>query len=299
MEDPLVSQIQPHKLLLRSVPCDKLKTAVLEANTFNRKYWLEVAHVWMCEELKGVIPNTNQPLIDDSEEVRMTSEDLASLDKNKELHVQMFVAEQSYRVIDNFDYCVLSPAGKRAETFLKSMLVRIAEHCSFEKNNDAYLHALIKTKLPFRKTFILEPPFQAMNHYYHDEANSIVRPLMIRDGNATFEAIDFSSLSPDSLVSAVALLSEALDGKVPQVAVNTGIHRHSVVPFVLVGTACRWGDLVGLRDHNKLCVPSTEDETPITTIIYHWAKIFSPSLFTALTTPHTLKPGCGLYRFVN
>ena len=300
MDDPLVASVPPHKLILRSVPDQQLKMAVLQANTFNRKYWLEVAHVWMCSALQKVEPATGPiPTVDDTEEYRLTDAMLACLDKNNIVHVEAFVAEQSYRLIDSFSLEWLEPAGQAATDFLKGLLERIAEHCSFEKNNDSYLHAVIKTKIPFRKTVLLEPPFQAINHYFHDQANAIVRPLMVRDGKATYDAVNLSQKTPDSLASAIALLSEALDGKVPQLAVNTGIHRHELVPFALVGSACKWGDQLGLRDGTKLLIPEEQDLFPVTTIVYHWAKRGYPALFTALTIPHTLQPGSGLYRFVH
>ena len=299
MQDPLVEEIPPHKLLLRNIPSDKLKKAVLKANTFNRKYWLEVAHVWMCAYFKNKPGEETRIPELDKEELRLSDTVLNALDKNNEQCVEAFVAEQSYRVIDSYECKVLTPAAEDATTFLNSLLQRISEHCSFEKNNDKYLHALIKTKLPFRKTFILEPPFQAMNHYYHGEANAIIRPLMVRDGKAACDAAVLSVRTPDALASAVALISEALDGKVNQMAVNGEMHRYDIIPFALVGSACRWGDQIGLKVNTTLYITRDNDPFPITTIIFHWAKHFSNHLFQALTTPETLQPGSGLYKFVH
>ena len=67
-----------------------------------------------------------------------------------------------------------------------------------------------------------------MNHYYHGEANAIIRPLM-RDGKTACDAAVLSVRTPDALASAVALISEALDGKVNQMAVNGEMHRYDII----------------------------------------------------------------------
>ena len=270
---------------------------MLRANTFNRKYWLEAGHVWMCKALEKVKPAQTAAVIRDDEQ-RFSDSELATLDRNKEEHVEAFIAEQSYRLIDCFEVQIAKPCPKHVPDRLMLLLERISEHCSFEKNNDSYLHTLLFTKLPARKTMILEPPFRAINHYYYDLANSITRPLMSRDGKATFDAVDLKLRSPESLASAVALLSEVLDGDVPQVAVNSGVHRHELVPFAFVGSACRLGDQLGVRHRDTLVVPAQEDPYPIATIIYQWATRFSPSLLLALDNPAGLKPGTGLYKYV-
>ena len=84
MQDPLVEEIPPHKLLLRNIPSDKLKKAVLKANTFNRKYWLEVAHVWMCAYLKNKPGEETRIPELDKEELRLSDTVLNALDKNNE-----------------------------------------------------------------------------------------------------------------------------------------------------------------------------------------------------------------------
>lgn len=297
MNDPLVQLITPHKLLKRSVPITKLKDAVLAANTFNRKYWLECAHVWMCKHLHGVTPSA-ETIVNLEDDRRLSDADLATLNKNDEKHVEAFVAEISYREIDLFSSFHMEPVTETIQNRLDGLLRQISEHCSFEKNNDAYLHALLKTKIPAKKVFILEPPFRTINEFYYDSANSITRPLMVRDGAATYEAISLGSPSPDSLASAIALLAEALDGKVEQLAVNSGIHRQLITPFAFVGSNCKWGDQIGLRVKDILYFVRPDDKYPIATIIYYWAKNASKDLFNALTCPEALTPGSGLYRFL-
>ena len=251
----------------------------------------------MCKHLERVEPSAQVVSLNDDDR-RFSDSELATLDKTNEAHVEAFVAEISYREIDAFGSFHMNPVDEAIRHQLDSVLLRISEHCSFEKNNDAYLHALLKTKIPAKKIFILEPPFRALNDFYYDSANSITRPLMVRDGSLTYQAIDLSSRDPDSLSSTVALLSEALDGKVDQIAVNSGIHRSKITPFAFVGSSCKWGDQIGLRVDNNLYFLRPDDKNPIATIIYYWAKNTSEHLLLALTSPKALAPGSGLYRFV-
>ncbi len=289
--------VPPHKLIARTVPVKTLERETLKADTFNRKYFLEVGYVWMFKALERVRPA--KQVVKLSDDKRYSDSELATLNKAAVASVEAFIAEKSFRVIDSFKIEPIDECAEEIVLRLETLLLRISEHCSFEKNNDAYLHTMLPSRLPATKTMIREPPFKAINEFFYDAANSIVRPLMIRDGKATFDAVALDSRTPESLISAVALLSEALDGDVPQVAINSGIHREAVVPFAFIGCPVMIGDQIGIRYNEVLYVPSFEDKHAVASIIYKWASLYSTSLFTALNDPAALQPNAGLYKFVH
>lgn len=291
MNDPLVQAVPPKRLLRRAVAVETLAAAALAGNTFNRAYWYEVVHVWMCKALEGVAP---APL---TKTARHTDNELAGLPRDCETSLRIFIAEQSYRSLDRLPVARLPRAPPVVAARLAGLLERIAERCTFEKTNDAYLHTLLAAKLPAAEFVLLEPPFRAVADAYGAAANALVRPLMVRDGKAVNDTVDLASREPEALISAAALLAEAIDGDVAQVCVNNGIHRRPVGMFALVATGARCGDQVGHHGPAGLGVPQEADPWPVASIVLAWARAACPDLVAALLAPETLAPGSGLDLF--